>query len=164
METNKQPAEARMDNAGVARILTLLADLLEIQGENSFKIAAYRRAAAAIEQLGEDIAVVWREGRLASIPGVGAALEKKLDEMLRTGDLALLRRVQAQIPPGVVQLLQIPGVGPRTAKKLWDAGILSPADAEAAARAGRLRELPGLGARTEARILAGVEALLQNRE
>lgn len=154
------PMEARMDNAEVAATLQLLADLLEIKGENPFKIAAYRRAAASIEELGRSIAEVWREGKLGEIPGVGAALEKKLDEMLRTGQLGLLSRLQAEIPAGVLELLRIPGVGPKTAKLLWEhLGITSIEEVEQAGRRGELQKIPGLGAKSEAKILAGIEAL-----
>jgi DNA polymerase (family X) len=149
-----------MENAEVAQKLKELADLLEIQGENSFKIAAYRRAAITIEELGRDLSEVWRAGELRQIPGVGEALEKKLDEMLRTGALGLLERLHGEIPAGVVELLDIPGVGPRTAQLLWQrAGITSVAQAEEAARQGRLRRLPGVSEKTEAKILAGIEAL-----
>lgn len=154
-----------MENAEVAEKLKQLADLLEIQGENSFKIAAYRRAAITIEELGRDLNEVWRAGELRQIPGVGEALEKKLDEMLRTGSLGLLERLQTEIPAGVVALLDIPGVGPRTAQLLWQrAGITSIAQAEEAARQGRLHELAGVGAKTEAKILAGIETLKSQKD
>jgi len=92
---------------------------------------------------------------------VGEALASKLDELLRTGHLAYYERLQAQVPSGVMELLTIPGVGPKTARLLWrEAGLESAAEVKRAAESGALRSLPGLGARSESKILAGVQALI----
>ena len=147
-------------NHEVAELLRLIADMLEIKGEVVYKSLAYRKAADNIEALGHDIHDLWRQGRLRQIPGVGEALEKKLNELLSTGRLGYLEQLQEEIPVGVVSLLGIPEVGPKTAKLLWEnLGALSVADVERAARAGKLRDLPGLGARSEQRILEGIESL-----
>jgi len=149
-----------MNNRQVADILYDIADMLEIKGEIIYKSLAYRRAADNILNLGRDINDVWREGKLREIPGVGEALSKKLDELLRTGRLEYYERLREEIPPGVVAMLAIPEVGPKTAKLLYEKlGLMSVADVERAAREGKLRELPGLGVKSEAKILAGIEAL-----
>ena len=108
-----------MTNLEVAKLLRLIGDMLEIKGEVVYKALAYRKAADNIESLGRDIEQVWREGKLREIPGVGEALAKKLDELFRTGRLQYLEQLQEEVPTGVVSLLGIPEVGPRTASLLW---------------------------------------------
>jgi len=158
-------AEKALTNKEVARILRTIADYLEIKGEVIYKALAYRRAADNIVNLGRDINEVWREGKLRDIPGVGEALSKKLDELLSTGRLGYYEQLQEEIPSGVVELLAIPDVGPKTAKLLWERlGIASVAEAERAARQGQLRQLPGLGVKSEAKILAGIQALYRRSE
>ncbi|MDI7274416.1 MAG: DNA polymerase/3'-5' exonuclease PolX [Anaerolineae bacterium] len=150
----------RLSNREVADILLQIADMLEIKGEVVYKALAYRRAAQSIVDLGRDVNEVWAEGGLRQIPGVGEALSRKLDELLRTGHLQYYEELQEEVPPGVVSLLAIPDVGPKTARLLWERlGAMSIAEVEEAARAGKLRELPGLGARSEQRILEGIRAL-----
>lgn len=152
--------ERRVTNVEVADILQQIADMLEIKGEVVYKALAYRRAAQSILDLGRDINEVWAEGKLREIPGVGEALAQKLDELLRTGHLQYYEDLKEEVPAGVVSLLAIPEVGPKTAKLLWERlGAMSVADVEHAAEAGKLRELPGLGARSEQRILAGIHEL-----
>jgi len=154
-----------MTNKEVAEILRRIADMLEIKGEIVYKALAYRRAADNIEYLGRNIEEVWREGKLREIPGVGKSLAEKLDELLRTGRMTYYEQLQEEIPPGVVSLLQIPDVGPKTAKLVWERlGITSIAELERAAREGRLRTLPGLGAKSEAKILAGIQSLYRRSE
>lgn len=152
----------RVTNREVAEILQRIADMLEIKGEVVYKSLAYRRAAQSILDLGRDINEVWAEDGLRSIPGVGEALAKKIDELVRTGRLQYFEELQEEVPAGVVGLLAIPDVGPKTAKLLWERlGAMTVADVEQAARAGKLRELPGLGAKSEQRILDGIRALNQ---
>ncbi len=149
-----------MHNQQVADVLNRIADMLDVLGENPYKGIAYRRAADQIAHLGEDIRQVWERGELRAIPGVGEALAKKLGELLSTGRLQYYERLQEQVPVGVLDLLAIPDVGPKTAKLLWEAlGVTSIGEAEQAARAGRIRELPGMGARSEQKILQGIEFL-----
>jgi DNA polymerase (family 10) len=149
-----------MTNHQVAAVLDEIGDILEIQGENRFRVAGYRRGAESIRALSRDINQVWQAGELETIPGVGGALSKKIDELLRTGQLAYLEKLHEQVPPGVVSLVQIPDVGPSKARVMWERlGITSIEAAEEAARAGHLHELPGFGAKTEAKILANIEAL-----
>lgn len=152
----------RLTNRQVAEILQQIADMLEIKGEVVYKSLAYRRAAQSIMDLGRDLYQIWSQGHLREVPGIGEALEKKLDELLRTGRLQYFEDLKEEVPAGVVGLLAIPDVGPKTAKLLWERlGATSIADVERAARAGKLRELPGLGAKSEQRILEGIRTLNQ---
>ncbi len=149
-----------MTNREIAEIFQRIADMLDILGENRFKVLAYRRAAENILNLGQDLRACWQAGTLREIPGIGEAIEEKIGELLTTGRLEFYERLQERVPPGVVALLEIPEVGPKTARLLWERlGLQSVAEVEQAARAGKLRTLPGLGARSEARILAGIESL-----
>jgi DNA polymerase (family 10) len=149
-----------MTNREVAEIFERIGDMLDILGEDRFKVIAYRRAAENIQALSQDIRSYWRAGTLREIAGIGKAIEEKLDELLSTGHLEYYERLQEQVPPGVVTLLDIPNVGPRTARLLWERlGVQSVAELEAAARSGRLRDLPGLGAKSEGKILSGIEQL-----
>jgi len=148
-----------MNNQQVAEVFTTLANTLEIQGEVIYKILAYRRAAENIANLGRDINELQREHQLRSIPGVGEAIAEKLDALLTTGHFDLLDRARAEVPEGVVELLRVQDVGPRKARLFWkELGITSIADLEAAAREGRLRNLSGMGEKSEAKILANIEA------
>lgn len=149
-----------MNNREVAEILERIGDLLQIKGEVVYKSLAYRRAADNIRNLDQDINKLHREGKLEDIPGVGEALAQKIGELLATGRLRYLEELEEEIPASLADLLTIPDVGPKTAKLLWEQlGISSVAEVEKAARAGRLRRLPGLGEKTEAKILAGIEML-----
>ena len=153
-----QPPRAR--NSDVARLLEEIGDLLEIKGEQGFRVNAYRSAARRIEGLREPIELVHAEKRLRKIQGVGPALEQKIAEYLDTGRLGYIENLRADMPAGVAQLLTVPGLGPRTARTIYDQlGVTSLIELEAAARGGRLRDVPGLGARTEERILAELERL-----
>lgn len=149
----------------MADILREIADMLEIKGEVTYKALAYRKAADSILYLGHDINELWKEGKLREIPGVGESLAGKLDELLNTGRMEYYERLREEIPPGVVKMLSIPTVGPKTAKLLWEKlGLMSIADVEQAAKAGKLRALPGLGAKSEANILEGIRALHRRTE
>ena len=149
-----------MTNREIAEFLKRIGDMLDILGENRFKVLAYRRAAENILNLGQDIHSYWQAGTLQDIPGIGQAIADKIDELLTDGKLEFYERLQDQVPAGVVSLLEIPDVGPKTAKLLWEEmGLQSVGEVEAAARSGQLRELPGLGAKSEAKILAGIQAL-----
>lgn len=149
-----------MDNVVLARILDGVADLLEVQGANAFRVRAYRTAARTIEALGEPAAsIVAREPRaLAELPGIGADLARKIAEIVHTGDLALRRELAREIPEGVVEMMRIQDVGPKRAKLFWDElGIHSVGALAEAARAGRLLDVRGIGAVLQRRILEGCE-------
>jgi DNA polymerase (family 10) len=154
-----------MTNQEIAEFFKRIGDMLDILGENRFKVLAYRRAAENILNLGQDIRAYWQAGTLQEIPGIGQAIAEKIDELLSTGHLEFYERLQDQVPTGVVSLLEIPDVGPKTAKLLWEElGLQSVGEVETAARNGELRGLPGLGAKSEAKILAGIEALYQRSD
>ena len=147
-------------NRQVAEMFYQIADLLEIQGEVIYKVLAYRKAADSIASLGQDINEVWRKGKLTDIPGVGKAIAEKIDELLATGQLGFYERLVAEVPPSLAELLKVPDLGPKKIALFWhQLGITNLEELEAAARAGKLRALPGMGEKSEAKILAGIEAL-----
>ena len=149
-----------MKNQKVTEIFATMADILAIQGENYHRIMAYRRAAENIAALGRPLEEVWRAGELETIPGIGKTLAAKIDELMRTGRLGAYEKLQAQVPAGVVEMLEIPDVGPKRVALFWkELGIIGIGALEQAAREGRLRTLPGMGARSEGKVLAGIEAL-----
>lgn len=147
-------------NRQVADMFYQIADLLEIQGEVIYKVLAYRKAADSIASLGWDINEVWRKGKLTDIPGVGKAIAEKIDELLATGKLGFYERLTTEVPPSLAELLKVPDLGPKKIALFWhQLGITNLEELEAAARAGKLRALPGMGEKSEAKILAGIEAL-----
>src|SRR5690606_30856498 len=147
-------------NLQLAATLNEIADLLEILGENPFRIRAYRRAARSIELLPESIETVWREGRLQEIEGVGKGLAAGIEQWLAEGVMDAHEELKRRIPRGLLEVVRVPGVGPKTAKLLYDAlGVQSLADLEEACRAGRVRTIKGLGPKTEENILRGIERL-----
>jgi DNA polymerase (family 10) len=157
-------AQARLrhaiENIDIARIFEEIADLLEIQGENQFRIRAYRTAARTIETLAVPAASLASEGRLDELPGIGSDLAGKIATILGTGTLPLLRELTAKTPESLVQMLRIPGLGPKRAKQIYDAfGIKTLDGLETAARSGRLRELPGIKETIEHTILQGLAGL-----
>jgi DNA polymerase (family 10) len=147
-----------LTNADVAGLLLRIADLVELQGDNPFKVRAYREAARQIADLVAPVQETWRQGRLREVPGVGAAIATKVAEYLETGHLTFLERLEEAVPPALLTLREIPGLGPRKAKEIYDAlGITTVEELEAAARAQRLRALPGIKAKTEENLLEGIE-------
>lgn len=148
-----------MKNRELARIFSHIADLLEIDGESRFRVLAYRRAAQALLELGRDVEAVWKEGRLESIPGIGTAIAKKIDELLRTGELTYLKKLEEEVPPSLAEMLAISDLGPKKVARFWrELGITTIDELEAAAREGRLQSLSGVGSKSEARLLANIEA------
>lgn len=146
-----------MKNFEVARRFELMADVLELKGENPFRVRAYRRAAQNLRTLSEDVEALAREGRLDDVPGVGADLAGKIAEYLETGRVKEIDAACRGTPAGVIALMNVPGIGPKTAKLLYEReGITGVDRLERVARAGRLRGLRGIQARTEANILKGV--------
>ena len=144
----------------MAEIFDTIANLLEIKGEVIYKVLAYRRAAESLESLGREAVEYWREGELTEIPGVGKAIAEKIDELLTTGKLEFFEELTAQVPASLKEVLQVPDLGPKKVALFWNTlGITSLAELEAAARAGKLRDLPGMGAKSEAKVIAGIESL-----
>ena len=148
-----------MTNKDLAAIFNRIADLLEIKGEVVYKVLAYRRAATSLEDYTPELADVWQaSGKLPKIAGVGEALAGKLEELLTTGKLAFYEKLQQEVPVGVAEMLAIPDVGPKRAALFWkQLGLVSVAALETAARGGKLRDLPGMGEKSEAKIVAGIE-------
>jgi DNA polymerase (family X) len=149
-----------MNNRELADIFQLIGDLMEIKGENVYKILAYRKAADSLLNVGRDINDLHREGSLTTIPGVGKAIAEKIDELITTGQLQFLEKLKSEVPAGLAEMLKVPELGPKKVALFWkEASIDSLAKLEAAARQGRLRTLPGMGEKSEAKILAGITAL-----
>ena len=147
-----------MKNREVADILYQMAELLELKAENRFKIIAFSKAARAIEMLPEDITTVCREKRLQSIPGVGRAIAVKVEEYLRTGRITAHQELLAETPPGLAELLQISGLGPKTIFLLHDKlNVTNLEELETAAREHRIRRLPRMGPTREANILKSIQ-------
>jgi DNA polymerase (family 10) len=149
-----------MNNRQLAETFTLIADLSEIKGENVYKTLAYRKASDSLLNLGREASEYWKEGKLEDIPGVGKAISEKIDELLSTGKLEFLEKLKKEVPTGLVEWLPVPGLGPKRAALIWKTlNITTFAELEAAARQGKLREISGMGAKSEAAILEGIESL-----
>ena len=147
-------------NAEIAQFFSNIAELLDIKGEEWYRVRAYRRAAESIAHYPEEMIILRERGRLEEIPGVGKAIAGKIDELLRTGRMEFYQRLQSEIPDGVLSLLGLPGVGPRTVSLLYnELGLVSIPDVELAAHQHKLRDLKGLGAKSEERILQGIQML-----
>jgi DNA polymerase (family 10) len=149
-----------MTNKELADTLVLIADLLEIKGESFFKTNAYRKAAESLLNLSQDARSIWEQGELESIDGVGKAISEKIGELLETGELGFLNRLKAEVPESLATLMRIPDLGPKKVKLFWEQlGITELDQLEQAARSSQLAELPGMGEKSQARVLAGIEAL-----
>lgn len=155
-----------MSSATFVLLFRELADLLELKGDNPFKIRAYRRAADILETLDrEDVAELAREGQLKKINGIGVAIEDKVLEILDTGTLKVLEDLRAEYPPGVMEMQKVPGIGPRTASLIFhELGVKDIDELEEAARSGKLRTLPGMGDKTEENILRAIEKLKEEED
>lgn len=150
----------RLTNGDLARLFHDIGDMLEVKGELVFKTVAYHRAADAIGRSPVDLMGAYRAGTPPRIPGVGAAIGDKLAELARTGHLAFYDRLATEIPPGLVELLRIPGLGPKTVRQIYgELGIETMEDLRQAAEAGTLRSLRGLTAKTEQLVLEGIRRL-----
>lgn len=147
-----------MNKAGIAAVLTDIATLLELKGENPFKVRAYVTGARVIEAMGEEeIAERIAAEKLGEVKGLGEALVQKITELHRTGKLEFHEKLKASLPPGLVELLEIPGVGPKKIRALHDQlGVDSIAKLAAACREGKVAELAGFGEKTQTKILEGI--------
>jgi DNA polymerase (family 10) len=148
-----------LDNRAIARVLHQIAALLDIKGENSFRVRSYRVAAESIENHGSDVAEMGRQGTdLRSLDGVGEGIAKKVQELISTGSCSYHQELLHEVPGGLLELLEIPGLGPKGVQQVWrKLGVTSPADLEAAIADGRFRTLPGMKEKKEARILKGLQ-------
>ncbi len=151
-----------MNKAQIADILDDIATLLELKGENPFKVRAYRSGARLLESVEEaELVRLVAEDNLRSVPGIGEALAQKITELQRTGRLEFYEKLKATVEPGLVELLQIPGLGPKKILALHrQLGVTSVADLAAACADGRVAELDGFGVKTQEKLLAGI----RNRE
>src|SRR5271169_4513672 len=146
-----------MDKNKVAEILVEIGTLLELKGENPFKTRAYANGARTIEGLGEPLEKLVAEKRLGEIKGIGEALEQKITELVETGKLKYYEDLKASIPPGFIEMLEIPGLGPKKIQALnKKLGVDSIEKLEAACQAGKVAELDGFGEKTQSNILEGI--------
>ena len=154
-----------MKNQEIANIFRQIAQILEIKDENPFRIRAYERAAQNIESIPEDIEIFVMEEKLKTIPGIGEDLEEKIKEICSKGTLKYLEDLKKEIPQDLLDILAVPGIGPKTAKMLHEKlEIRDVVMLERMAHAGKIRELPGMKKKTEENILRGIEILKKGRD
>jgi DNA polymerase (family 10) len=143
----------------IADLLESIAQMLELKGENVFKIRAYTNAARAIETYSGDLATAAAENRLGDIPGVGKAIADKLTELVVTGQLAYYETLKAEFPPGIFEMFDLQGIGPKKIKALWEKlNVTTIAELEKACKDGRVAELSGFGKKTSDNILAAIQS------
>jgi DNA polymerase (family X) len=148
-----------LDAASVARALRDISLYLQLQGENAFKVRAYDLAADRVLGVGEKLASLVSEGRLGELPNIGPALAEKILTLHTTGSLPMLEKLRESYPPGILELLKLPDLGPRKVSTLWTAlGVGDLATLEQALREGRVRTLKGFGEKSETRLLASLES------
>jgi DNA polymerase (family X) len=153
---------ATFDNEGVAAVLDEIGDLLELKGENVFRAVTYRAVARAIRDLRVPISDLVAQGRLAELPKTGPSVTEAITQLVTTGESKRHTELKAAVPAGLITLLGVPGVGPATARTIYnELKITSIDELEEAARAHRLRELPKIQAKTEENILKSIAALRQ---
>lgn len=141
-------------NTDLADQFDLLADLSEILGEQSFRVAAYRRAATRIRDTASSVAELALQGKAKELPDIGKTIEAKIVEVAETGEMAALAKRRAEVPGEVASFMRLPGLGPKTAARIWrELGVTTLAELKDAAETQRIRALPGLGAATESKIL-----------
>ena len=151
-------AAHRLTNRDVAAELATIGDILQILDANRFRVIAFQNAAESVRTLGQDINAIHAEGKLQSIQGVGKGIADALNELLNTGRVAEFESLKEQVPPGVVEMIHVPDVGPKTAKRLWqELGVASVDELRAAADAGKISALKGFRAKREQQILRGIE-------
>lgn len=149
-----------MNNREIAQTFEQIADMLAIRGDHIHRVLAYRRAAENVRELDRDLGRIRSEGDLTDLPGIGPALAEKIEEMLDKGKLAYFDRLADEVPPELVEMLQVEGLGPKRVKQIHESlGITTLAELAEAAEAGELRSLPGLGAKSEAKLVASIQAL-----
>ena len=152
-----------MNNREVAQLFADVADMLSIRGDIIHRVLSYRRASEAIRELGRDINQVYAAGELTDIPGIGKTLAEKIEEMLTTGKLAFYDKLAQEIPPSLVEMLKVDGLGPKRVKQVYETlGITTLAELNEAAQAGKLRDLPKMGAKSEAKLIKAIEALARH--
>jgi DNA polymerase (family 10) len=144
-------------NAEVADQIDLLADLLELEGKDTFRVVAYRRAATRVRETSGSVAQLALDGRAKELQGIGKTIEEKIVQIVELGEIETLTRKKAGVPPEVVLFMKLPGLGPKTAARIWhELGVETLDDLKAAAEGERLRTLTGLGPKSEEKILAAL--------
>ncbi|PID38943.1 MAG: DNA polymerase III [Proteobacteria bacterium] len=147
-----------VDNGSVAAVFSRMADLMEIQGANAFRIRAFRRVAQALENLSEGVAAMLEDGTLKEVPGIGDGTIKRIREIIDTGTCDDLVQLSSELPPGLFEMLQVSGLGPKKVKLFYDElGISSIDELEAAARAGDLAKLPRMGKTSQDKLLGEID-------
>ena len=151
--------QRQMDNSQIAEVFENIAGLLEMQGETVFTIRAYQRAARTIDRLLSEVDRMVRDGQdLQELPGVGKAIASKLGELVSTGKLDFYEKLKAEFPEGILELMHVPGLGPKTTMRVWkELGVTDVSGLEEAAKDGRLGALPRLGKKTADNILRHIE-------
>lgn len=148
-----------MQNADIAKIFERLANLLELKGESSFKTQAYRKAARVIKQLPADIERLSHEHKLKDIPGIGEAISKKITQLVTTGKMDLYEKVKAEFPQGIVDLMDVPGIGPKLAARLFsELHITNEEELKHAIEDGRVASLRRVGEKMAQNILRSIES------
>lgn len=146
-------------NRAIAQTFDAVADMLEIKGEIIHRVLSYRRTAETVADYPREMSALAAEGKLTEIPGVGKVLAEKIQEMVDTGKLEFYERLKTEVPEGLLEMLRVNGIGAKKAKMFWEsAGIVTLDALEAAAREGKIRDMPGMGAKSETKIIEGIEA------
>ncbi len=150
-----------MENLEIAQVFKRMADLLEIQDANPFRVRAYRNAARTVSEYPTSLrTMVAEEADLTALPSVGKEMARHIKEMVETGDLEILKELGRDIPPALIDAMRLPGVGPKKARKLWlELGVESVDDLERVAREGLVAGLAGFGVKSQEKILAGIERM-----
>ena len=149
-----------LSNRDIAEVFARCADMLQIRGDNIHRVLSYRRAAETIRALPRDLRVISSEGGLTKLKYIGKTMAAKIDEMLESDQLEFYERLKADVPEGLVDVMRINGVGPKKAKLFWEQLEITGVDElQAAADSGKLAALPGMGKKSQQKILAGIEAL-----
>ncbi|MCA9959015.1 MAG: DNA polymerase/3'-5' exonuclease PolX [Anaerolineales bacterium] len=152
-----------MNNREIADLFERVSQMLSIRGDVVHRVLAYQKAAEAIRDLGRDVNQVYAEGGLTEIPGIGKTLADKIEEMLTTGKLEFYDRLSQEIPPTLVDLLRVEGLGPKRVKQVYETlGVTTLDELTAVAQAGKLKDLPRMGAKSEQRLLAAIAALAKH--
>src|SRR5947199_8896790 len=144
-------------NAEIADQIDLLADLLELEGKETFRVVAYRRAATRVRETSGSVAQLALDGRAKELQGIGKTIEEKIVQIVEVGEIEALTRKKAGVPPEVVLFMKLPGLGPKTAARIWrELGVETLDELKSAAESERLRTLAGLGPTSEEKILAAL--------
>src|SRR6185312_9063294 len=150
---------ATKTNAEIAAALDELGDLYELDGAVSYRVVAYRTAAKTVREASVSVMGLTREGRVTSLPGIGKTLEEKLHALDETGDIPALVKLRAKFPPGLIEVMHLPGFGPKRARTLYDElGVDSLGKLRELAEAGEIRKLRGFGAKGEENLLRTLAA------